>query len=485
VAEAVESTLGPKGLDTMLVDQGGGIVVTNAGFTILDRMEVAHPAARMLINIARAQHEEVGDGTTTAAILAAALINEGLSHILRGVPVSKLLEGIRFGIRTALQALEQQSRAIKALDDPCLLQTTTIAARGRTELAALLIQAAQYIGMEVLKQPAWRLADIIIAKAAAQDEVFSGLIIDKRRLNRHMPKDLTGVSVLVLDDALEPEALEAEALSTEAGFARFLALQEEFKLQLHKLSELRVNFIAIGKGVSDLAEEFLLDAGITAASRLTGRDMRRLAEHTGARPLKRVALKRGVPELQAFIGSAKRIYEDEKLGQLRVIAGAGISSATCLVGASTPEVASEKERIAKDAAAALQSAVKGGVVPGGGAVELALSRVVDQTRNKLAGMSIYGLDCVVQALKKPMFQIVQNAGFNPLEKVEEALSRQDSSNNSSLGIDCENGSLIDMWEHGVLDPTLVKHHVLNAAGEVAEAILRIKTIIKMQPARLS
>jgi chaperonin GroEL (HSP60 family) len=147
VAEAVEGTLGPKGLDTMLVDRGGEIVVTNAGFTILDRMEVSHPAARMLINIARVQHEEVGDGTTTATIIAAALINEGLSHILRGVPVSKILEGIRFGINLALENLKQQSRPIPDLEHPYLLQATTVAARGKIGIAEFLVQAAKYIGI--------------------------------------------------------------------------------------------------------------------------------------------------------------------------------------------------------------------------------------------------------------------------------------------------------------------------------------------------
>jgi chaperonin GroEL (HSP60 family) len=149
-----------------------------------------------------------------------------------------------------------------------------------------------------------------------------------------------------------------------------------------------------------------------------------------------------------------------------------------LVGASTQEVAGERERIAKDAASSVQAAIIGGYVPGGGAIEVAVARAVEQARTRVRGMAVYGVDCVVNALKHPLAQIVENAGYNPLEKVEEVVAAQAGTSQNCLAVDCETGLIADMLSLGVVDPVPVKIHAVKAAGEVAIAILRIDTIIK-------
>jgi archaeal chaperonin len=169
---------------------------------------------------------------------------------------------------------------------------------------------------------------------------------------------------------------------------------------------------------------------------------------------------------------------DEKLEQLRILSGKGKPSATVLVGASTSEVVGERERIAKDAASSVQAAVLGGLVPGGGSIELAIAREVEKVRQDTRGMTAYGVECVVEALKRPFTQIVLNAGFNPLEKLGDVIAAQVERQKDSLAMDCDTGEVIDMLEVGILDPAPVKIHALKAAGEVAEAILRIDTIIK-------
>jgi hypothetical protein len=187
-----------------------------------------------------------------------------------------------------------------------------------------------------------------------------------------------------------------------------------------------------------------------------------------------------VRQQREIVGHAVRAYEDEKLEHIRIIGGTGKPMATILVGAATAEVVGERERIAKDAAASVQAALRGGVVPGGGSIELAVSREVAQARAGVKGMSVYGIDCVVEALKKPFSQIVTNAGFNPLEKIGDVLSAQAAKSSDGIAVDCDTGEVADMWELGVVDPALVKTHALKAAGEIAEAILRIDTIIKMK-----
>lgn len=478
VAAAVEGTLGPKGLDTMLVDRFGEVIITNDGVTILTTMEATHPAAKMVINVAKAQDEEVGDGTTTTTVMAGAMVGAGLEKVLKGVPVARVIEGLRQGVSFAVDVMRQQASELRDLDDPRLRAVALVAGRGNEDIADLVVKAARLVGKEELLKPAFRLADLVVAEEGAENQVFEGVIISKERLNRQMPEHLTGAKVLVVDDALEPEELEEEALGTEAGFTRYLSLQEEFKQNIRKLIEMGVKLVLVDRGVADVAEEMLTDAGVMVVQRVLQKELRRAAEHTGARMIKRTGLKKEPGELARYLGFAGEVYDDERLEQVWIRAGGGKPMATIVVGAATAEVVGERERIAKDAAAAVQAAVKGGVVPGGGALEIAVAREVEKMRGRVRGMAAYGVDCVVEALKRPLAQIVANAGFNPLEKVGDVIAAQVARRKNSLAVDCDTGEVKDMLQAGILDPALVKIHALKAAGEIAEAILRIDTIIR-------
>ncbi len=478
IASAVEGTLGPKGLDTMLVDKFGEVVITNDGVTILTMMEANHPAARMLINIARAQQEEIGDGTTTATVMAGALVSAGVEQVARGVPVARVIEGLRAGLKKSLQLMREQSRPVSGLDDQAIRQVALIAGRSHEDIADLVVQAAVMIGEDKLKDHTFKFPDTVVAEEGAENEVFMGVIVNKERINRQMPGELKNLSVLVIDDALEPEEIDEEALSTEAGFARYMQLREEFNANLQKIAELGVGLVLVDRGVSDAAEDVLTDAGVMVVQRVANRELRKAAEHTGARVLKRTGLKKSREELEKCLGHAARVYNDEKLEQVWILGGGGKPMATVLVGAATAEVVGERERIARDAAASVQSAVKGGVVPGGGSLELAIAREVEKVREGARGMAAYGVDCVVEALKRPLSQIAANAGFNPLEKLGDVIAAQAETGKKSLAIDCDSGQVADMLESGIVDPAEVKIYALKAAGEVAEAILRIDTIIK-------
>ena len=478
LASSIEGTLGPKGLNCMLVDKLGDVTITNDGSTILDRVEANHPAARMVIRTAKAQDSEVGDGTTTAVILASALVAEGVSHTLKGVPVTKVIEGMLAGIGKALEVIESAARPVSGFDDPLLWQAAFIAGRESSDVADLVTQAAKLVGEEKLKDPGFRLADAIVAKEGADSEVFTGLIIEKERMNRLMPRSVEDASVLVVDDALEPEQIEDDALGTESGFARYLQLQNEFKQNLQKIIDLGVRLVVVYKSVADMAEEALTDAGIMVVRRVSAKDIVRIVEHTGAKSVKRAGLKKPADELGKFFGKCARVYEDERLEHIRIVGGAGKPAATILVGAATREVKDERERIAEDAACAVQAVVLGGVVPGGGSIEIAAAREVAALRESAKGMAAYGVDCAVQALKRPLAQMVANAGFNPLEKVEDVIAAQAEQGKASLAVNCDSGEVADMYDLGVIDPARVKTYALRAAAEVAEAVLRINTIIK-------
>lgn len=486
LASAVEGTLGPKGLDCMLVDKFGDVTVTNDGATILDKIDTSHPAAKMLIKAARAQEEEIGDGTTTTTVLASALISEGAAHVARGVPVTKVIEGIRMGVREALSFIEKAAcdsgSACEDKNGRALRQVALVAARGNEDIADLIVEAARLTGPDTLRDSGFSLADAVVAKEGAGNEVFAGLVLEKQRASRQMPRSVENARVLIVDDALEPMQVEDRALSTESGFSRRLALQEEFRENIQKIIGLGVTFVAVGKAIDPIAEELFTDAGVIAVRRLTGSDLARLVELTDARTVKRPSLSKTAEELEGFLGRCDRVYEDTRLDHIRVV-GSRDGVATVLVGASTREVKDERERIARDAAGAVQSAVRTGVVPGGGAIELAAAKQVLALRENVRGMAAYGVDCVAAALKRPMARILANAGFNPLEKVEDAVAAQSEHANPALAIDCDTGEVADMQSLGVMDPAGVKLYALKAAAEVAEAILRINVIIRKRDER--
>ena len=477
LATAVEGTIGPKGLNCMLVDRLGDVTITNDGSTILDKIDVSHPAARLLINAAKAQERQVGDGTTTATLLAASLVREGVAHALRGVPVARLLEGMTAGLEAAAQALRAQAVPVASLDDPLLRRAALIAGREDAELSQLALQAARLVGMAKCREHGFRLADLVVAQEGAQSEVFAGLIVDKQRMSRQMPALVRSARLLLVDDALEPEELENDALGTEAGFAKYLEYKEQFRQALANIVALGVNVVMVERAVSDLAEEMLTEAGVMVLRRVSALDLARLAEHTGARPLKRTTLYRDPDRLRSCLGRARRVYQDQLLEHVRVVGGRGRPAATILVGAATAQVRDERQRIAQDAAWAVQQAIVGGVVAGGGAAELGALAAVEKTRQSLRGMAAFGVDCVQEALKRPISQIIANAGFNPLEKVDLAIAAN-SRLPGRMGLDCDTGEVADMLAAGVVDPATVKVQALQTAGEVAQAILRINVIIR-------
>ena len=474
---AVEHTLGPKGMDTMLIGEAGDIVLTNDGVTILNLMEVSHPIARLLIQGVNGQQKAVGDGTTTTTLLAGEMILQGLEQIRKGVPAVQVIKGIRQAVEYGCQQMQTEAVQITDLQDKHLYHTALIAGRENKEIAHLVLEGAQVIGQEQLRKETFSLAERVIGIEGIGSQVFAGVLVEKRRLHTQMPEQLEGnLSILVLDDALEPEELEKQALTTESGFQRYLAIKEEFKEQIANLIQSGVQAVFVDRGVDVIAEEMLAEAGIFVAARVPHRQLLDLAEYTGAKLVRRTVLNQKLEVLQQQFGHAKHIIENEKLGHIKISGGQGKAMATILVGASTAEVAQEKERIAKDAAASLQAALLYGVTAGGGARELATAKGLEQYRQKLNGLSVFGVDCVIAALKKPFMQIVTNAGFNGLEKLTEVYQQQQS--NPNLALDCDTGKVVDLLETGIIDPIYVKIHGLQTAGEVAEAILRVHIIVK-------
>jgi chaperonin GroEL (HSP60 family) len=448
------------------------VLITNDGVTILEKMDVTHPAARLMVQVARSQQAIIGDGTTTATVLAGALVSEGVAQVMKGVPVAKVVRGMEQGIQLAMESLQSRSRFIADLSDPLLYRIAFTAGREHKDIADLVLSAAKLTGLDKLKDESFRFADAVTAVEKAKNEVWNGILLHKKPIHAQLQRSARFKHILVLQDALEPEAIDEEALATESGFRAFLEMREQFKEQLQRLIELRVGLILVDRSVDPEAEQFCADHGIMLVQRLTRHEVLQLCEYTGAKPIRRSALKKTSTELASILGAAGTIVYDDKIERIRLSEGEGKPLVTLIVGASTREIVGERSRIAMDAAAALQAALCGGYLPGGGAAEIAAAHELDRYRESIQGMESFGISAVSQALRKPLAQIVLNAGYNPLEKVEEIKAAQ---------LLMQTDSLIDCLEAGIVDPTPVKLHALQAAGEVAGALLRIHTVIKMKP----
>lgn len=480
ISSTVEGTIGPRGLDIMMVDRFGDVVVTNDGVTILKYMDVSHPVAYMIINAARAQQAEVGDGTTTATIIASALVAEGAAQVLKGVPVTRVIEGINSGIKTALQKIEDKSLLVESLNDQRLVNIAYTAGRGQQDLAGLVVEGARLVGRDKLLDPDFKLADAVIAREGTENQVFKGVLLNKQAVNKEMPSCLENAIILAVDDALQPEDLNREAMKTEAGFQYYLQARQQYEDNLARLIELGVNLIAVDRSIDSIAEEILTEAGIMVIQRVSSREMEKLCQHSGAKKVKASALNRPTQVLKKYLGYAERVQIDEKHKHTCIYGGKAQNLATMIVGASTGEVVDERERMAKDAASALQAALRGGIVPGGGALEVWLAGELEELARDDGGMSSYGVLAVREALLKPFTCMASNSGFNPLEKLGNIIAAQKKSGKNSISFDADSGELIDVMDQGIFDPTPVKLHALKTAGEVATSILRINTVIKMK-----
>jgi chaperonin GroEL (HSP60 family) len=478
IGEVIERTLGPKGLDCMLIDQIGNVIVTNDGVTILKAMDVNHPAAKILISAAMQQEELVGDGTTTATVIAGAMIAAGVEQIIKGVPATKIIEGIRTGIQQTLKLLATLPITVEDIDSPILERIAFIAGREHQEIAELIIRSVHILGGDKLKEPGFQLAAQILALDGAESNIIQGTVIHREPLNMMMPRRLERAGILILDDSLEPVQIDSESLGTEIGFNQKLHNEQILKDNISKLSELGVKAIFTDRTISDSAEDQLTDLGILGIQRVARQEWIRLAEMTGARPIKKGSLVKPLQELQQVIGGVDRIEADEKFKHIKIFGNPNQKYVTILIGAQTKEVVCERERIAKDAASAVQAAWQGGVVPGGGSVELGIAHHL--SKFILKGMTNYGYECVIKALRSPMALICANAGYNPLEKIEEAMIALTERGSYSIGVNCDTGLIEDLTKTGIWDPYYVKYHAIKSAGEVAEAILRINTIIKMK-----
>ena len=469
VADTVRTTLGPKGLDKLLIDQAMNRHISNDGVTILLSLRAIHPVARMIVEIAERQEQLVGDGTTTAVVMAAEMIKEGKRLVKElGVHPTKVVEGIEGGVKEACQLLEKEAKKI-SLNEIALEQVVKTSLSSKLDgrkLSLLVISALRSVGKNALYNGSYDFDKtiMVLRRTTMEDRVVNGIVLERKRMDPEMPLEINDARVMIARLDLKP--VKEAWVKENSKYEEILNMENDrvakSKDIVNSLLATGANAILIASGEVDQVIENLLVANKVFAVRISIEEIEYLSRYTGAKPV------RMMDDLKKsdILGRADHIYEDEDNGVIYIDNGSRGNMATMIVSGTTKETSLERWRAAIDGVNAAEAALNKGVVAGGGAAEL---HVIEKVKNlRLKGLEQVGLDVVTSALESIMRQILTNAGYNGLEKVMAAKASPDT-----FGIDIDSGDPVDMWKMGVLDPLLVKTVALEAAGEIAKSVLRI------------
>lgn len=482
VADIVKTTLGPKGMDKMLVDATGTIVVTNDGVTILEEMEIDHPAAKMMVEIAKTQESEVGDGTTTVALLAGKLLEYAEKLLDRRIHPTVIVKGYRRAAERALELLKQQARPV---DDTSILQQIAMTAmtgkgaEGNKELLANLIVAA--VNHVAVKNEINQ-NDIQIEKckgeSIAESELIQGIIVQKERANAEMPARIEQARILLVDFSLELRNPEAEAnisVSTPEQLERFVAAEEDYlKAMTTKLIASGANVIFCQKGIDDVAQYYLARAGIFACRRVPKSAMELLSRATSAKIISTLQ------EIRSEQFGSADIVEEIHRGNETAVYIKGCKNpraVTIIVRGGSTHVLDEIERALHDGLGDVISAVKSGlVVAGGGAIEMELAKQLELFAKTCSGREQLAVQEFAHALESIPETLAENAGLDSLEILTE-LKKQHEVGKSSAGLNLFTDTIEDTFAAGIIEPLKVKKQAISSATELATMILRIDDVL--------
>ncbi|PIN73390.1 thermosome subunit [Candidatus Woesearchaeota archaeon CG10_big_fil_rev_8_21_14_0_10_45_16] len=488
VAQTVRTTLGPKGMDKMIVDQSGDVIVTNDGVTILEEMQIEHPAAKMVVEIAKTQEAAVGDGTTTAVVLAGELLKKAEDLLDQEIHPTVLAKGYRLAEAEAQRILKNIAEKV-SLDQPDLLNSIAVTAMtgkgaeaNRDHLASLAVKAVSSIAERKDGKIIVDLADIkverIVGESSDKSELVDGIVLDKERVHPSMPETVNDAGIALLDCPLEIRNTEIDAkiqITDPSQLNAFLDQEERtLKMIADKIIASGAKVVFCQRGIDDMAQHFLSKAGILAVRRVKKSDMEKLNRATGARIVS------NWKELSSLdLGFAGSVYE-EKIGDEEMIfvkRCKNPKAVTLLVRGGTEHVADEVKRAVTDALGDIAAAVKDGFVVGGaGSVEMELAKGLRSYAASLQGREQLAVQAYAEAVEVIPRTLAENAGLDPIDVLTMLRSAHDQQQRW-IGIDVFSGKTMDAWLSGVIEPLKIKTQALSSATAVAEMILRIDDVI--------
>lgn len=479
IVASVRGTIGPKGMDVMIVDEFGGFICTNDGVEILSNIQINHPAARLAVEAAKSQETRIGDGTTTAAILCDSLLASALLRINSGSQPTRIARGIEIATQAVIQELTNSAKKISGVNDPKLQAITNISARSQEDITKLIIEAAQRTIKNNPNNPLlnnqYQLADSIIVSSGLESTVLDGLFI-KKKTHFNYAQNFKDTNIIVVEGPLEPEPMSSEAVSTDEGVRKYehniQALMETAK----KIVKAGVRAVFTSSSILAGAEELFVKEGIFVLSHLKQSDLNQLLRISGAKLTTRTKLLYSdLDQIKNYSGSLTHIEHKPELSGF-TFQGKKAYQASILISAETETVLEERRRIATDAAKALSAALRSGYVMGEGVAELNIAGNIEQLKenyNNDKDISA-GIEIVAEALKSIFLQITENAGFSS----NDIYYKFRPSPTNTMGIDLETGEAMDLETAGILDPLEVKISACKIASEIAIQILKINMIVQ-------
>lgn len=488
IADSVRSTLGPRGLDKMLVDSMGDVVVTNDGVTILKEMDVEHPAAKMLVEVAKTQDQEAGDGTTTAVVLTGELLKRAETLIEQNIHPTIISQGYRLASAKALDILDSVAQTIKIEDHAMLkeIADTAMASKAvsfnREILGEIAVKAVTSVAEKKEKGYYVDLDNIQLIKKQggqmSETQLIEGVIVDKEKVHSGMPARVANPKIALLDAALEIKKTEIDAkieINDPSQLNAFLAEEENMlRRMVEQVKKSGANVVFCQKGIDDLAQHFLAKEGIYGVRRVKKSDMEKLAKATGANIVSKVS------ELSAEdVGVAGQV-EERKIGEdsLTFVTGCKKAKAvSVLMRGGTEHVLDEVERSLDDALNVVAVAVEDGkFVYGGGATAAELALQLHDQAAKIGGREQIAFDSFADALETVPRTLAENAGLDPIDILIE-LRKAHKAGKKTSGVNVYAGKVDDMSQLHVIEPIRVGRQAIESATEAAVMILRIDDVI--------
>ncbi len=489
IGEVLKTTLGPRGMDKMLIDSLGDITITNDGAAILKEIDVEHPAAKMMVEIAKTQDDMVGDGTTSAVVLASELLKKAEELLDQNIHPTILVSGYRKASQKAIEVISKTAVPLDVNDKKLLLKVAL------TSMSSKAVGAAKdhlaEISIEAVKQIAEQRGEKTIAdidniqlikktgKSLLETQLIQGVIIDKEVVNPGMPKKKENAKIALLDSALEIEKTEitAEIRIKDPSQMKAFLDQETNMLQdmVTKVKASGADIVFCQKGIDDMVQHFLAKEGIMAARRVKESDMEKLARATGGRIVS------DLDDLKkADLGLAGHV-EERKIGDDKMIFVEKCKdphSVAILIRAGLERMVDEAERALTDSLSVVSDVIENNkIVPGGGAIEIEIAKELRKYATKVGGREQLAVEAFADAVEVIPRTLAENAGLEPIDILVELRQVHDKENGKFMGINIFTGKLQDSIANGVIEPIMVKEQAIKSASESAAMILRIDDVI--------
>jgi thermosome len=489
IGEVLKTTLGPRGMDKMLIDSLGDITITNDGAAILDEIEVEHPAAKMMVEIAKTQDDMVGDGTTTAVVLTSELLKKAEELLDQNIHPTVLISGYRKASQKAIELMNEKGTPVQ-MDDKATLKKvalTSMASKAvgmaREHLGDIAIEAVRQIAEDRGERKVADIDNIQIIKKAGKSlfetELVKGLIIDKEVVHPGMPKRVERAKIALIDTALEVEKTEISAeirIRDPTQMKAFLDQETQMlKGMVDKIKASKANVVFCQKGIDDMAQHFLSKEGILAARRVKQSDMEKLTRATGGKMVT------NLDDLKEQDLGMANVVEERKVGEDKMVFVEGCKnprSVAILIRAGLERMVDEAERAMNDALSVVSDVIENNkVVPGGGAVEEEISKTLRDYATKVGGREQLAIEAFANSVEIVPKTLAENAGLDPIDILVDLRSSHERAGGHLVGVDVFTGKVVNMQDKGVIEPLSVKEQAIKSATEASCMILRIDDVI--------